>query len=187
MTLTFGRPDTVTIPTVVTERLVLRGWRRSDVQPYLAMASHPDMSRYTRSPSRESSVWNMTAFQIGHWALNQFGMWIIEELRTGDFLGRVGLYEEPGWPGCEVAWTVRRDRWGEGIATEGARAAVEFAFTEIGRDRLISIIHPENRASIRVAEKLGLGLAEGPVDRDGQPRNIYALARTDWEKNQAVL
>ncbi|MCK9875549.1 GNAT family N-acetyltransferase [Frankia sp. Ag45/Mut15] len=180
MTLEFGRPETVTIPTVLTERLVLRGWRLDDVQPYLRMALHPEMSRYTTSPSRESGVWNMTAFQIGHWALNHFGMWIIEERQSGEFLGRVGLYEEPDWPGCEVAWTVRHDRWGEGIATEGAQAAVEFAFTALGRDRLISIIHPENRASIRVAEKLGLRLAEGPVDRSGEPRNIYALTRAAW-------
>ncbi|EIV94552.1 GNAT family N-acetyltransferase [Frankia sp. QA3] len=186
MTLKFGPPDVVTIPTVLTERLILRGWRLDDVEPYLTMALHPDMSIYTSSPSRESSVWGMTAFQIGHWALQGFGMWIIEERRTGEFLGRVGLYEEPGWPGCEVAWTVRRDRWGEGIASEGATAAVEFAFTEAGRERLISIIHPENIGSIRVAEKLGLTLAEGPIDRDGEPRNIYAITCAEWKRLSAA-
>lgn len=59
-------------------------------------------------------------------------------------------------------------------------AAVEYAFTVLDRDRLISIIHPENAASIRVAEKLGMHLDEGPVDRDGRPRNIYAMNRADW-------
>ncbi|MEX5713608.1 GNAT family N-acetyltransferase [Parafrankia sp. FMc6] len=180
MTLEFAPPDVVTIPSVLTPRLKLRSWHLTDVEPYLAMARHPDMSLYTSSPSRIGSVWGMTAFQIGHWALNRFGMWIIEERTTGEFLGRAGLYEEYGWPDIEVAWTVRRDRWGQGIATEAGAAALEFAFTEVDRERVISIIHPENKGSIRVAEKLGLSLAEGPVDRDGEPRNIYAITREDW-------
>jgi RimJ/RimL family protein N-acetyltransferase len=180
MALTYGDPDLHSIPSIITPRLILRGWRLSDVEPYLTMALHPDMSRYTGSPSNEGAVWRHTAFQIGHWALNGFGMWIIEERETGEFLGRAGLYEEHGWPGIEVAWTVRRDRWGEGIATEGGAAALEYAFTELGRDRVISIIHPENAASIRVAEKLGLTLSEGPVDMGGQPRNIYAVSRQEW-------
>jgi len=184
MTLEFGPPDVVTIPSVLTRSLVLRGWRAEDVEPYLEMALHPDMSRYTSSPSRIGSVWGMTAFQIGHWALNGFGMWIARDRATGDFVGRAGLYEEHGWPDIEVAWTIRRDRWGHGYATEGGAAALEFAFTQLvrPRDRVISIIHPENAASIRVAEKLGLTFAEGPVDRDGEPRNIYEITRESWEK-----
>ncbi|MBL7496138.1 GNAT family N-acetyltransferase [Frankia sp. CNm7] len=184
MTLTFGTPDVVTIPTVLTPRMVLRGWRGEDVEPYLAMAGHPDMSRYTGSPSTTRAVWGMTAFQIGHWALNGFGMWIARDKESGEFLGRAGLYEEYGWPDIEVAWTIRRDRWGQGYATEGGAAALEFAFTQLGhpRDRVISIIHPENAASIRVAEKLGLTLAEGPIDRGGDLRNIYEITRETWEK-----
>jgi len=182
MTLEFGPPDVVTIPSVLTPRLVLRGWRAEDIEPYLEMALHPDMSRYTSSPSRIGSVWGMTAFQIGHWALNGFGMWIVRDRATGEFVGRAGLYEEHGWPDIEVAWTIRRDRWGEGLATEGGAVALEFAFTRTERTRVISIIHPENAGSIRVAEKLGLTLAEGPVDRDGEPRNIYEITRETWEK-----
>lgn len=184
MTLAFGPPEVVTIPSVLTPRLMLRGWHLEDVEPYLDMARDPDMSLYTGSPSKESSVWGITAFQIGHWALNGFGMWIIEDRDTGEFLGRAGLYEEFGWPDIEVAWTVRRDRWGQGIATEGGAAALEFAFTEVRRERVISIIHPGNAGSIRVAEKLGLTLAEGPVDRDGDTRNIYAISRAEWVARQ---
>lgn len=66
MTLKFGPPDVLTIPSIVTSRLILRGWCLADVDPYLAMAQHPDMSLYTGSPSKVSSVWAMTAFQIGH-------------------------------------------------------------------------------------------------------------------------
>lgn len=182
MTLELAEPTPqVLVPTVRTPRLVLGGWTGADIPAYTSMAADPDMSRYTGSPASEGAVWRMFAFQIGHWALNGYGMWLAHDRVTGEFVGRMGLYEEHGWPGLEVAWTVRRDLWGQGYATEGAAAAAEYAFTVLNRDRLISIIHPENAASIRVAEKLGAHLAKGPVDRGGQPRNIYALDRSAWE------
>jgi len=120
----------------------------------------------------------MFAFQIGHWALRGYGMWIVEERATGQFLGRAGLYEEHGWPGLEVAWTIRRDRWGEGFATEGGAAALEYAFTQLSRDRVISIIHPDNVASSRVAEKLGLAVAQR-TEVHGRARNVWAITRPD--------
>jgi RimJ/RimL family protein N-acetyltransferase len=96
------------------------------------------------------------------------------------------LYEEYGWPGLEVAWTIRRDRWGEGLATEGGAAALEFAFDMVGRDQAISIIHPDNAPSIRVAEKLGLTFAEFH-DRSGEPRNVYAVSRSTWEARRGPV
>jgi RimJ/RimL family protein N-acetyltransferase len=175
MTITFG-PSTQAppVPTLVTPRLLLRAWTSADIPAYTRMAAHPDMSKYTGSPAGEGAVWRMFAFQIGHWALRGYGMWIVEERATGEFLGRAGLYEEYGWPGLEVAWTTRRDRWGEGFATEGGTAALNFAFTELGRERVISIIHPDNTASNRVAEKLGLTVVES-TELHGQPRNIWAI------------
>jgi len=131
------------------------------------------------------AVWRMFAFQIGHWALRGHGRWIVEERNTGQFLGRAGLYEEYGWPSLEVAWTIRRERWGEGFATEGGAAALEYAFTELRRDRVISIIHPDNTASNRVAEKLGLTVAER-TERNGQPRDIWSIDRPDGGTPEGV-
>ncbi|WP_236706526.1 GNAT family N-acetyltransferase [Frankia sp. ACN1ag] len=79
-----------------------------------------------------------------------------------------------------MAWTVGRDRWGEGIASEGATAAVEFAFTEAGRSRPILIIHPENISFIRVAEQLWSHPRRGTHRPNGEPRNIYAISRAEW-------
>lgn len=177
MTLTLGTPMHATpVPTLVTPRMLLRGWTTADIGAYTRMAAHPEMSRYTSSPPDEAAVWRMFALQIGHWALRGYGMWIAEERATGEFLGRAGLYEEHGWPGLEVAWTIRHDRWKEGFATEGGAAALEYGFTHLHRDRVISIIHPDNTASIRVAHKLGLTVAQ-QTERQGQPRDIYAINR----------
>jgi RimJ/RimL family protein N-acetyltransferase len=112
-------------------------------------------------------------------------MWLANDQASGEFVGRAGLWEEYGWPGTEVAWTIRRDRWGLGFATEGAAAALEFAFSVLDREQVISIIHPENAASIRVAEKLGLTFAEFQ-ERQGQPRNIYAITRHEWTSRTAI-
>jgi RimJ/RimL family protein N-acetyltransferase len=182
VTLDIGEPVPVAaVPVVRTKRLVLRGWEAGDIPAYTQMALRPEMSRYTGSPRSESAVWGMFAHQIGHWALNGFGMWLAHDRVTGEFVGRAGLYREHGWPGLEAAWTIRPERWGEGLATEAGAVAVEYAFTYLDADRVISIIHPENAASIRVAEKLGLSFAEA-TERGGDPRHIYALRRADWTR-----
>jgi RimJ/RimL family protein N-acetyltransferase len=188
MSLDYGEPvPPVVVPTLRTRRLILTGWTAADIGPYTEMAARPDMSRYTGSPASEAAVWRMFAFQVGHWALRDYGMWLAHDRATGEFIGRIGLYEEHGWPGIEVAWTIRRDRWGEGLATEGGAAALEFAFDVVGRDRVISIIHPDNGPSIRVAEKLGLAFAEHRPDmHDGKPRDIYAISRAEWESRPAA-
>ena len=79
-------------------------------------------------------------------------------------MGRIGLWNPKGWPGLEVGWLLARSRWGEGLATEGGRRALAWAFDMLAADHVISLIRPENVASIRVAEKLGESrdIAVGP-------------------------
>src|SRR5215510_420424 len=74
---------------------------------------------------------------------------------TGVLVGRVGLFNPDGWPGLECIWALARGAWGKGYATEGARRALQYAFAELGQARVISLIRPDNTASIRVAERLG--------------------------------
>ncbi len=182
MTLIFGPPSPARqIPTVLTERLTLRDWRAEDIGPYSAMTQHPDMSRHTGGgPMDDEAVWRHAAFQLGHWALRSFGMWIVRDRLSGEFIGRAGLYEELGWPGVEVAWTVRRDRWGQGLAPEAGMAAVEFAFVHVGVERVISICHPDNIQSRRVMEKVGLTL-DGEWSLHGRPSVVYAISRAEWD------
>jgi RimJ/RimL family protein N-acetyltransferase len=95
-------------------------------------------------------------------------------------VGRLGFFEPEGWPGFELGWMLRRASWGRGYATEGAERALAHAFTEMGRQRLISLIRPDNRASIRVAERLGERL-EGRTTLFGQEALVYAIDRARWE------
>lgn len=179
MTLDYSQPETQAIPTVLTPRLALRGWRPADVSEYLEIVTAPGMADHTPQPSTEVGAWSQTAFQIGHWALRGYGMWAVEDRETGQLLGRAGLYESLGWPGLEVAWTIRRERWGEGLATEAGAAALEFAFDVVGRDEVISIMTAGNTGSIHVAGNLGLTY-DRTETLQGADYSIYAITRENW-------
>jgi RimJ/RimL family protein N-acetyltransferase len=119
------------------------------------------------------------AFLVGHWQLRGYGHWAVEEKASGRLVGRIGFLNPEGWPGFEVGWTLAREGWGRGYATEGARRALGYAFTELDRDHVISLIHPDNYASIRVAERLGERL-EGKAKVFGKEVSVYGVDRAAW-------
>ena len=98
-----------------------------------------------------------------HWLRHGFGHWAVEEKASGRFVGRTGVKRHADWDldpeNTEVGWLYGREVWGNGYATEGARAAVRFCFEELERPEVISIAHPDNAASRRVMEKAGLSYA----------------------------
>jgi RimJ/RimL family protein N-acetyltransferase len=91
---------------------------------------------------------------LGHWTLRGFGLWAVNRKSDGIFIGRVGLYYPDGWPGLEVGWVLARPYWGHGYATEAASASRDYGFKNYPVPNLISVIHPDNLASQRVAERL---------------------------------
>jgi RimJ/RimL family protein N-acetyltransferase len=111
---------------------------------------------------------------VGHWQLRGYGMWAVEERQSGEFIGRIGCWNPEGWPGLEIGWTLRREFWGHGFATEGARAAIRYAFSELHQDRIISLIRPDNLNSIRVAGRVGEQL-DGEAEVMGHRTLVYSL------------
>ena len=93
-------------------------------------------------PLSRSDAWRQMAMILGHWRLRGYGLWAVEERATGTLVGRIGFFEPEGWPDFELGWMLGRHAWGKGYATEGARRALAYAFTELGRDHLISLIRP---------------------------------------------
>jgi RimJ/RimL family protein N-acetyltransferase len=169
------------VKTLETERLLLRMWRAEDFEPFAAMCEDPEVMRYLLGKiMTRHEAWRSMAFHVGHWQLRGYGHWAVEEKSSGRFVGRIGFLNPEGWPGFEIGWTLARDCWGKGYATEGARAALEYAFTEMGREHVISLIHPDNAASIKVAERLG-ERREGETDLFGTHVLIYGISRDDWE------
>lgn len=99
------------------------------------------------------------AMLAGHWLLRGFGSWAVEERATGELAGRLGLHYPEGWPDRELGWALARRFWGRGYALEGCRASLAHAFDDLGWERAISLIHPENLRSKRLAARLGMRYA----------------------------
>lgn len=163
-------------PELETARLHLRQFRNSDLDAYARITADAETMRHLASgrPFDRDQAHRSLGYLLAHWQIRGYGLWAAEEKHSGELIGRIGLYRPEGWPGLEVGWLVARRRWGEGFATEGARAALDYAFTELRESRAISAIAPENAASIRVAEKLGLRYAE-TRQIAGRSVSIYAI------------
>jgi len=176
----------VEIPVLVTDRLRLRPLRESDVGEYAALHADPEVMRYLGEPWDEDRAWRHLAFLVGHWEIGGTGMWAMEQKVTGAFAGIVGFSEPPAWPGCELAWKLGRRFWGNGYATEGARAALEHAFSMWKKDRVISLIPPDNHASIRVAERIGERLLRR-LDFLGCEMLCYGIDRESRARHERAL
>jgi RimJ/RimL family protein N-acetyltransferase len=173
-----GAPSVV-VPTLETERLLLRAFRAGDLDDYAALNADREVLRYLTGgpePWDRSRSWRHMLFLMGHWLFGGAGMWALEHKESGAFVGMVGFAGPECWPGFELAWTLARRFWSHGYATEGAREALAWAFNVRKEERVISLIHPENRASIRVAERLGERL-EGHAEVFGWDMLCYAIDR----------
>lgn len=169
------------IPELETQRLLLRGFREEDLDAFAQMCGDPEVMRYIglgKCLSRSES-WRSMATMLGHWQLRGYGMWAVEECPSGEMIGRIGCWQPEGWPGFEIGWTLRQAYWGRGLGTEGAKAAMDYAFGKLQQSHVISLIHPENYLSRRVAEKLGEKL-EGTMEISGGEAVIYGVSREDW-------
>jgi RimJ/RimL family protein N-acetyltransferase len=162
------------VTTLTTDRLTLRAWRDDDLDAYAAITADPEVMRFMGGPLDRADAWRQMAFITGHWELRGFGLWVVE--REGELIGRIGLLNPEGWPGLEVGWLLGRQAWGNGYATEAARAAVEYAWRELGVQQLISLIAPDNTASAAVAGRLGMR-ATDDYDLRGTHVVIHRLDR----------
>ena len=168
----------IDVPTLSTARLLLRPFSVRDLDAYATICADPEVMRYLGEgrPLARADAWRQMAMFLGHWELRGYGMWAVEERRSGVLVGRIGFMEPEGWPGFELGWTLGRSWWGKGYATEGAREALAFAFARLGKERVISLVHPDNHASIRVAERLGESL-EGRTLLLGHEVLVYGVRR----------
>lgn len=167
----------VTVPVIETERLILRELRQEDFPTYEKLAADPDVMRYLGGKTmNQVDAWRHMAFMVGHWQLRGYGYFALVEKTTGEFIGRAGFTNPTGWPGFELGWTVVPWKQRQGFAFEAAQRLLRFAFEDLDKDHVISLIHPDNTPSRRVAEKLGEQV-EGETEILGMPVLIYGIDR----------
>lgn len=172
------------IPTITTARLILRPFVEADAGPLHRILNEKDILRYFPNPDPLplERVRKFVARQIAHWDENGYGWWAVEprEPRSGqEMIGWDGLQFLPETGEIEVGYLLSKAHWGKGLATEGGLASLQFGFQTLGLESIIAIVHPDNKASQRVIEKLGMSL----VDRNnyfGMDCFRYILDRRDY-------
>jgi RimJ/RimL family protein N-acetyltransferase len=178
-----------------TDRLVLRRFTDSDLDLLVELDSDPEVMRYitggeaTSRVEMESEV--LPAFLSYYERFDGFGFWAAIEKSSGTFIGWFHLRPGPGAPidEPELGYRLRSSAWGNGYATEGSRALIHKAFTELGATRVVAGTMAVNVRSRRVMEKAGLALVRSfhqdwPYRIDGEDEGDveYALCKADWER-----
>jgi RimJ/RimL family protein N-acetyltransferase len=181
-----------------TPRLRLRRWRDEDRAPFAALNADPVvMEHFPSTLSRAASDAFLDRIQA---ALEEhgWGLWAVEVRDSGSFIGFVGLnpatFDAPFTPAIEVGWRLAREHWGNGYATEGARAAVDYGFAELALDEIVSFTMHANLRSRRLMARLGMqrdpaddfdnpNVPVGPI----RPHVLYRLDRDSWKRNAQNL
>jgi RimJ/RimL family protein N-acetyltransferase len=142
-----------------TERLIMRGWRESDLAPWAAMNADPEVRQYLGPPLtfEQASAWVLT-FQddLDRYG---FGFWAVEVRASGEFIGFTGLgtvEEEMPFTGIEIAWRLARPAWGHGYATEAALAALEYGFDILGLPEIVAVTMALNSRSQALMRRVGM-------------------------------
>ncbi|HLQ61414.1 MAG TPA: GNAT family N-acetyltransferase, partial [Candidatus Acidoferrales bacterium] len=167
-------PNTWGLKTLTTKRLHLRGWRPEDEAPFAAINADPEVARYLRGrPETAEETAALLERIRQHWQKWGYGLWAVERIADLRFIGFVG-FSHHGWfqDRVELGWRLSRECWGHGLATEGAQAALAYGLETLGLEQIISVIHRDNAASRRVAEKIGMHL-EREAQHEDLPIVVY--------------
>ena len=174
-------------PTVETQRLILRLPQAHDFDDYAELVGDDEAARYIGGHLPRAAAWRKFLQMPGAWAIQGFAMFSVVEKSSGRWIGQLGPWHPEGWPGTEVGWAFKRSSWGRGYATEAGNAAIDWAFTRLGWDEVIHSIHPDNRASQLLAQRLGSvnrGPGRLPAPFQDSPIEVWGQTRAEWQTHR---
>ncbi len=173
-------------PEIVTDRLLLRRWRHSDLAPFATLNADARVREFLPGILTRDASDRLAGRIAAHFDAHGFGLWAVEIRDVEPFAGFIGLsipdFEAPFTPCVEVGWRLAARHWGHGYATEGARAALRFGFETLGLGEIVSFTVPQNARSRRVMERLGMTRDaaddfDHPSLPDGHPLKHHVLYR----------
>jgi RimJ/RimL family protein N-acetyltransferase len=163
------------IPSLETERLVLRGPRASDYDVYKDFLADAEASRAYGGPLDADAAWRVLAMDLGHWSLRGYGRWAVVLKATDEMIGCCGLWWPQGWPRSELTWWIIPSARRHGYAFEASEATIRFGYQTLGWSMVETHMQDENDPARRLVEKLGGRIIGRERFPDGFTRNIYVL------------
>jgi len=173
-----------------TERLLLRAWREEDREPFAALNADPAVMEFFPSTLDRAASDALVDRIIERWRTDGHGLWAVERLADGAFLGFTGLARLDYLAQPEVGWRFGRAAWGNGYATEAAEATLRFGFETIGLPAIVSVTTVANVRSRAVMERIGMSRDPAddfdhpsiPVGHPLRPHVMYRLRREEWQR-----
>ena len=187
---------------IESERLYLRQWQASDFAVFAVINADPEVMKYFPK-LLSTAVSNAIAHKCQQLIVDKgWGLWAVSlkdgSKENGDFIGFVGLNDTHAdmsfAPAVEIAWRLHKDYWGQGYATEAARAALNFAFTELSLDEVVSFTAVINKRSQQVMERIGMINTQANFYHPALDANhrlaehvLYNITQQQWKSQAAAL
>ena len=172
-----------------TSRLRLAPIRAADLEEYVALWAEPDAMRYwgTGGPWEREVAQRHFDASLTYWRDHGFGKRSIVEQETGHWIGYAEIATIDFWDGfaaddVEIGWMLAPSAWGRGFGTEAATAVRDEAFERVGLDQVFALYYPDNVASGRILEKLGMTYERDIFDRAGDSLRAFRITRERWEQ-----
>lgn len=145
---------------LTTSRLGLRNWLSSDLDPMAELCQDEEVMRFFPNKISRAEIVEYIQRMQQHFEKQGYCYFATDRLDTGEFIGFIGLawqdYEAPVRPFTDIGWRLRRSAWGQGFATEGAKACLDFAFGKLKLQEVYAVAPVINLPSIRVMQKIGM-------------------------------
>jgi RimJ/RimL family protein N-acetyltransferase len=174
------------------QRMILRSWTDADREPFAQMSENPQVMQHLRPLATRAACDAWIDFQMKHESSHGFCLWAVELSQSNAFVGAVGLlhvgFASHFTPAVEIGWRIARKYWGQGLATEAARAALRFGFQEVQATELVAHAGIGNTRSHRVMARLGMAHNSAddfdrPGAAEGEPLRrqvLFRLSRNTW-------
>jgi RimJ/RimL family protein N-acetyltransferase len=182
----------IVIETLTTQRLILRRWRDSDREPFRALNADPRVMEFMPALLTPAASDQLINSIEAHFDRHGFGLFAAEHRDSRSFIGFIGLaiptFVAPFTPCVEIGWRLAYDHWGQGLATEGAREVVRYAFESLSMTALVSFTTRANLRSRRVMDRIGM-VRDSSADFEHprlpeahplRPHVLYRIDRESW-------
>lgn len=177
-----------------TDRLRLRAWQEGDREPFAALNADPVVMEHFPACLNRAESDDLVDRIQAHWQEWGFGLWAVEQKCDRTFIGFIGLkqvpFEADFTPAVEIAWRLAQPYWGQGLASEGAKATLQFGFERLQLATIVSFTAVCNLRSQRLMQRLGLqqvGTFEHPALPESDRLRPHVLYRGDRQQWQAGL